>query len=49
MGTTPPLEREWVRIAQERIRQIDSGDVTPLDGARVLAEMRELAKRLARR
>jgi hypothetical protein len=46
-GYDPALEREWVRIAQERVRQIDSGDVTPLDGARVLAEMRELAKQLA--
>ena len=44
---TTPLEREWVRIAQERIRQIDSKDVTPLDGERVLAEMRELAKQPA--
>jgi hypothetical protein len=44
---TTPLEREWVRIAQERIRQIDSGDVMPLDGERVLAEIRELTKQLA--
>ena len=46
-GYDPALEREWVRIAHERIRQIDSGDVTPLDGERVLAEMRQLAKQLA--
>ena len=44
---TTPLERERVRIVQERIRQIDSGDVTPLDGERVLAEIRELTKQPA--
>ena len=47
-GYDPALETEWVRIAQERIRQIDSGEVTPLDGEGVLAEMRQLAKQLAR-
>jgi hypothetical protein len=48
-GYDPALEREWAMIAQQRIRQIDSGDVTPLDGERVLAEMRELARQLAQK
>jgi hypothetical protein len=47
-GYDPALETEWVRIAQGRIRQIDSGEVTPLDGEGVLAEMRQLAEQLAR-
>jgi len=41
------LESEWVRIAKERISQIDGG-VEPLDGDKVLEEMRQLAKHLAR-
>jgi hypothetical protein len=40
-------DREWATIAQERIRQITSGEVTPLDGEQVLKEMRHLAKQLA--
>jgi hypothetical protein len=31
-------EREWAAVAQERIRQIESGEVTPLDGEQVLKE-----------
>jgi len=46
-GYDPLIEQEWMRIARERIRQIDSGEVEPLDGERVLGEMRQLAKRLA--
>jgi hypothetical protein len=40
-------DREWAAIAQERIRQIKSGEVAPLDGEQVLKEMRQLAKQLA--
>jgi hypothetical protein len=40
-------EREWVSVAQERIRQIESGEVTPLSGEQVLKEMHQLAKQLA--
>ena len=36
-------------VAQERIRQIESGEVAPLDGEQVLKEMRQLAKQLAQR
>jgi Putative addiction module component len=46
-GYDPAMEREWAAIAQERIRQIKSGEVTPLDGEQVLKEMRQLAKQLA--
>jgi hypothetical protein len=46
-GYDPAMEREWTAIAQERIRQINSGEVTPLDGEQVLKEMRQLAKQLA--
>ena len=46
-GYDPAMEREWAVIAQERIRQIKSGEVTPLDGEQVLKEMRQLAKQLA--
>ena len=46
-GYDPALDREWAAIAQERIRQIKSGEVTPLDGEQVLKEMRQLAKQLA--
>jgi Putative addiction module component len=31
----PAVEREWATIAQERLRQIESGEVTPLDGEQV--------------
>jgi len=43
------MDREWAAIAQERIRQIKSGEVAPLDGEQVLKEMRQLAKQLAER
>jgi putative addiction module component len=43
----PAIDREWAAIAQERIRQIKSGEVAPLDGEQVLKEMRQLAKQLA--
>ena len=46
-GYDPALEAEWVRIAQERIHQLNSGEVTLLDGEQVLTEMRELAKQVA--
>jgi len=46
-GYDPALDREWAPIAQERIRQIKSGEVAPLDGEQVLKEMRQLAKQLA--
>ena len=46
-GYDPAMEREWAAIAQERIRQIKSGEVAPLDGEQVLKEMRQLAKQLA--
>jgi hypothetical protein len=46
-GYDPALDREWAAIAQERIRQINSGEVAPLDGEQVLKEMRQLAKQLA--
>jgi Putative addiction module component len=46
-GYDPALDREWAAIAQERIRQIKSGEVAPLDGEQVLKEMRQLAKQLA--
>jgi len=46
-GYDPAMEREWAAIAQERIRQIKSGEVTSLDGEQVLKEMRQLAKQLA--
>jgi len=45
-GYDPALESEWVRIAKERINQIDAG-IEPLDGDKVLEEMRQLAKQLA--
>jgi len=46
-GYDSATEREWVAIAQERRRQIESGEVAPLDGEQVLREMRELAKQSA--
>jgi putative addiction module component len=46
-GYDPATEREWAAIAQERIRQIESGEVAPLDGEQVLKEMHHLAKQLA--
>jgi hypothetical protein len=46
-GFNTATEREWVAVAQERIRQIESGEVAPLDGEQVLKEMRQLAKQLA--
>jgi putative addiction module component len=46
-GYDPAMDREWAAIAQERIRQIKSGEVAPLDGEQVLKEMRQLAKQLA--
>ena len=46
-GFDAASEREWAAVAQERIRQIESGEVTPLDGEQVLKEMRQLAKQLA--
>ena len=46
-GYDPIMEREWAAVAQERIRQIESGEVAPLDGEQVLKEMRQLAKQLA--
>ena len=42
------MEREWAVIAQERIRQIKSGEMVPLDGEQVLKEMRQLANQLAK-
>ena len=45
-GFDSATEREWVAIAQERRRQIESGEVAPLDGEQVLREMRQLAKQL---
>jgi hypothetical protein len=41
-GYDPATEREWAALAQERIRQIESGEVAPLDGEQVLKEMRQL-------
>jgi hypothetical protein len=46
-GYDPAIEHEWAPIAQERLRQIESGEVAPLDGEQVLNEMRQLAKQLA--
>ena len=46
-GFDTTSERKWAAVAQERIRQIESGEVAPLDGEQVLKEMRELAKQLA--
>jgi hypothetical protein len=46
-GYDPTVEREWAAIAQERLRQINSGEVAPLDGEQVVKEMRQLAKQLA--
>ena len=46
-GFDTATAREWVAVAQERIRQIESGEVAPLDGEQVLKEMRQLAKQLA--
>jgi hypothetical protein len=46
-GYEPAMEREWAALAQERMRQIKSGEVAPLDGEQVLKEMRQLAKQLA--
>jgi hypothetical protein len=46
-GFDTAREREWAAVAQERIRQIESGEVVPLDGEQVLKEMRQLAKQLA--
>ena len=46
-GFDTAMEREWAAVAQERIRQIESGEVAPLDGEQVLKEMRQLAKQLA--
>jgi hypothetical protein len=46
-GYDPAMEREWAAIVQERIRQIKSGEVAPLNGEQVLKEMRQLAKQLA--
>ena len=46
-GYDRAMEREWAAIAQERISQIKSGEVAPLDGEQVLKEMRQLAKQLA--
>jgi hypothetical protein len=43
----PATESDWAAIAQERIRQIESGEVVPFDGERVLKKMRQLAKQLA--
>jgi hypothetical protein len=45
-GYDSATQREWVAIAQERRRQIESGEVAPLDGEQVLREMRQLAKQL---
>ena len=47
-GYDPAMEREWAVIAQERIRQIKSGEMVPLDGEQVLKEMRQLANQLAK-
>jgi hypothetical protein len=33
-GYDPAMNREWAGIAQERMRQIKSGEVAPLDGVR---------------
>ena len=44
-GYDPALEKEWVGIAQERINQINTG-VPPLDGDKVVGELRQLAKQL---
>jgi hypothetical protein len=46
-GHDSAAEREWVAIAQERKRQIESAEVAPIDGEEVLQEMRQLAKQLA--
>jgi hypothetical protein len=46
-GLDIATEREWAAVAQERIRQIQSGEVAPLDGEQVIKEMRQLAKQLA--
>jgi hypothetical protein len=46
-GYEPAMNRKWAGIAQERMRQIKSGEVAPLDGEQVLEDMRQLAKQLA--
>ena len=33
-GFDTATEREWAAVAKERIRQIESGEVAPLDGER---------------
>ena len=47
MDFTLLRNRDLAAIAQERIRQIESGEVAPLDGEQVLKEVRRLAKQLA--
>src|SRR5258705_4883743 len=42
-GYDPAMEREWAAIAQERIRQIKSGEVTPVDGEQVLRDCHEIS------
>ncbi|MDI3282003.1 addiction module protein [Polyangium sp. 15x6] len=34
------LEQMWAKVAEERCRQIDAGEVELLDGAEVLRELR---------
>jgi hypothetical protein len=40
MDSTPLRNEKWAAVAQERIRQIESEEVIPLDGEQVLKEMR---------
>ncbi len=38
------IEQSWAREADERLRQIDEGEVDMLDGEDVLREMRALCR-----
>ena len=38
------IEQNWAREADERLRQIDAGEVEMLDGEDVLREMRALCR-----
>jgi hypothetical protein len=41
---TEMIERSWVREADERVRQIDAGEVELLDGEEVMREMRAICR-----
>src|SRR5260370_39684328 len=46
-GYDPTVEREWAASAQERLRQINSGEAAPLDGEQAGEEIGQLAEQLA--